>query len=86
MKTKTDEATVEMQATVAEEAKKPTIEAGKAYTITAATRAEAIAKLKALQEQAEAQGLRNSTGGFIQFVKADCLAVGTFKAVITFNK
>lgn len=59
------------------------IEAGKPMTVTAATRAELSARLRELREQAAAEGLNRTTGGFIGFNPG--IPGDQFSAVITFN-
>ena len=54
------------------------IEAGRSVTVTAASRQEAKEKLDALRKQAEALGLVQDAGGFIEYRDGD------FSAVITF--
>ena len=82
MSKKTEDKPVEVQVPSTEEdAKKPTMKAGKAIIIEATTRAEAKSKLNELRSKAKAEGFTKVEDGFIQFVESD-----KFIATITFNK
>lgn len=56
------------------------IEAGKAITITADSREEAVKKINALHKQAQDSGLKYQSGGFIGYCD------GVFSTMITFTE
>lgn len=61
-------------------AKVPGIEAGKPITVQADSRPACNAKIAELREQANAAGLKNAEGGFIQHKEGLFFAVITFKS------
>lgn len=62
----------------------PAIEAGKPITIEADSRQEATDKLNELRKQAEADGMTQTEGGFIEYQRT-AEGKDLFSAVITFN-